>query len=97
VVLSQPQVRHALDELHLVWHYCDEALLYNTLPGAPEFDFAAVASRVANVLANDHGVFNRIFLFNPYDARKVLQVYPVGTEGGVGKQASLHKRAAEVR
>ena len=85
-------VLHALDELHLVCRYCDEALLYNTPARTPGFEFAAVASRVADVLADDHGVFNRIFLFNPYDARKVLQVYPVR----VGKQASLQKRGTGV-
>jgi len=84
-------VLHELDELHLVCHYCDEALLYNTPLNAPGFDFAAVASRVAQVVADDHGVFNRIFLFNPYEPRKVLQVYPVG----VGKHGSRHKPAAE--
>ena len=39
------------------------------------------------------GFFNRIFLFNPYEVRKVLQVYPVR----VGKQASSHKRVTGVR
>ena len=77
-------VLHALDELYLVCHYCDEALLYNTPVGAPGFDFAAVASKVARALEHDHGVFNRVFLFNPYQARKVFQVYPVR----VGKQAA---------
>src|SRR5256885_8700173 len=43
---------------------------YNTPARAPGFEFAAVASRVANVLANDLGVFNRVFLFNPYEDRK---------------------------
>ena len=81
-------VLHALDELHLVCHYCGEALLYNTPARTPGFEFAAVASRVAEVLADDHGIFNRIFLFNPYEARKVLQVYPARA----GQQASLHKR-----
>jgi len=80
-------VLHALDELHLVCHYCDEALLYNTAARTPGFEFAAVASRVAEVLADDHGIFNRIFLFNPYEARKVLQVYPVRA----GQQTSVHK------
>lgn len=74
--------RHALDELYLVCYYSDEALLYDTPERAPGFDFAAVASKVADALANDHGIFNRVFLFNPYEARKVLQVYPVR----VGKQ-----------
>ena len=85
-------VLHALDELHLVCHYCDEALMYNTPARAPGFEFAAVASRVANVLANDLGVFNRVFLFNPYEVRKVLQVYPFR----VGIQASLPERVTRV-
>jgi hypothetical protein len=80
------QVLHALDELHLVCHYCDEALLFNTPARAPRFDFAAVASKVASALEHDHGVFDRVFLFNPYEARKVFQVYPVR----IGNQASSH-------
>lgn len=67
---------HALDELILVCHYCDEALLLNTPSHAPELDFTAIASRVAHVLANDDEVFDRIFLFNPYEVPKVIQVYP---------------------
>jgi len=69
-------VRHALDELHLVCRYSEQALLADVTPGASRFDFAAFALRVARALANEHGVFNRIFLFNPYEAQKVLQVYP---------------------
>ena len=80
---------HALDELHLVCHYCDEALLFNTPARAPRFDFAAVASKVASALEHDHGVFDRVFLFNPYEARKVFQVYPVR----IGEQASMRERA----
>jgi hypothetical protein len=48
-------VLHALDELHLVCHYSDEALLYNTPAGVPGFDFGAVASKVASAVENDHG------------------------------------------
>jgi hypothetical protein len=69
-------VRHALDELHLVCRYSEQALLADVAPGASRFDFAAFALRVARALASEHGVFNRIFLFNPYEAQKVLQVYP---------------------
>jgi len=83
---------HALDELHLVCHYCDKALLHNAPARAPGFEFIAVASEVANVLANDHGVFNRIFLFNLYEVRRVLQVYPVR----FGIQASLPERVTGV-
>ena len=67
---------HALDELHLVCHYRDEALLHDTPSHAPDFDFTAIALRVAQVLANDAEVFDRIFLFNPYEVPKVIQVYP---------------------
>jgi hypothetical protein len=70
------QVRHALDELHLVCRYNEQALLADVAPDSSRFDFAAFALRVGRALANDHGVFNRIFLFNPYEAQKVLRVYP---------------------
>jgi hypothetical protein len=69
-------VRHALDELHLICRYSEQALLADVALGASRFDFAAFALGVAGALANEHGVFNRIFLFNPYEAQKVLQVYP---------------------
>lgn len=68
-------VRHALDELHLVCRYSEQALLADLAPAA-RFDFAAFALRVSRALASEHGVFNRIFLFNPYEAQKVLRVYP---------------------
>ena len=69
-------LRHALDELHLVCRYSEHALLADLAPETSRFDFAVFALRVGRALANEHGVFNRIFLFNPYGARKVLQVYP---------------------
>jgi hypothetical protein len=82
-------VLHALDELHLVCHYSDEALLYNTPAGVPGFDFGAVASKVASAVENDHGVFNRVFLFNQYEPRRVFQIYPAR----IGEQASMRERA----
>ena len=69
-------VRHALDELHLVCRYSEQTLLADVAPGASRFDFAAFGLRVSRALANEHGIFNRIFLFNPYEAQKVLRVYP---------------------
>lgn len=84
-------VPHALDELHLLCYYCDDALLANTVPGTPRFDFAAMASRVAEALAHDHPVFNRILLYHPHQARKVLQVYPAG----VGKGGSMPRAEPE--
>jgi hypothetical protein len=71
------QVRHVLDELHLICRYNEQVLLADVALGSLRFDFAAFASRVGRALANEHGVFSRIFLFNPYEAPKVLQVYPI--------------------
>jgi hypothetical protein len=68
--------RFSLGELHLLCYYCDEALFYNTPIEAPGVDFEILASRIAGVLASDPGVFNKIFLFNPYEHRKVIQLYP---------------------
>ena len=70
-------VRHKLDELHLVCRYDEQALLAGVVPETSGFDFAAFGLRVGRALSNDYGVFDRIFLFNPYEARKVLQVYPM--------------------
>jgi hypothetical protein len=71
-------VRHSLDELHLVCRYSEQALLADVAPGFSRFDFAGFALRVRRALASEHGVFNRIFLYNPYEAQKVFQVYPTG-------------------
>ena len=63
-----------LDEVHLVCE-CSDLALFASNPEFRSFDFGAFAARLARVLASNHGIFNRIFLFNPYDARKVVQVY----------------------
>jgi len=68
--------KHELHELHLLCHYDDEALLYNTPTSAPGYNFAVLATKVAKPLANDHCVFDRIFLFNPYESQKVMRVFP---------------------
>lgn len=81
------QLQHALDELHLVCCYNEQALLAHAAPEVLRFDFAAFVLRVGRALANEHGVFDRIFLFNPYEGRKVLQVYP--TRAGKPNQGSL--------
>jgi hypothetical protein len=70
-------LRHKLDELHLVCRYDEQALLADVVPETSVFDFAAFGLKVGLALNNDCGVFDRIFLFNPYEARKVLQVYPM--------------------
>jgi hypothetical protein len=70
-------VTHSLHELHLVCR-CDESLLSaDFIPRPSKLDFRSFAARIGNVLADEHGVFNRIFLFSPYEAPRVLQVYPV--------------------
>jgi hypothetical protein len=70
---------HSLNELHLLCYYSDEALLYNTPTHAPGFDFTKVAGTVAEALAVDNGVFDKIFLSNPYEKCKVMQVFPRGS------------------
>ena len=70
-------MRHKLDELHLVCRYDEQALLAGVVPETSGFDFAGFGLRVGRTLSNNSGIFNRIFLFNPYEARKVLQVYPM--------------------
>jgi hypothetical protein len=71
--------QHTLDELYLLCHYDNEALLYNTPVQAVGFGYEDLVAKVAEVLAQGHGVFNRIFLFHPWESRKVAQVYPVVT------------------
>ncbi len=68
--------KHTLDELHLLCHYDDEALLYNSPIHTVGFGYADLAAKVAEVLAQDRGVFDKIFLFHPWESRKVMQVYP---------------------
>ncbi len=68
---------HTLDELYLLCYYCDEALLHNTPIDAPGFDYQALACKVAMAVTNeDGGVFDKVFLFHPYETPKVVQVYP---------------------
>jgi hypothetical protein len=71
-------IRHTLDELHLVCRYDEHALLADVVPEISSFDFATFGLRVGRALGNHHGVFDHIYLFNPYEGRKVLQVYPIG-------------------
>ena len=68
--------RHALGELHLVCHYDDEALLYNTPIHAPGFGYAELGAKVAQALRRRHGVFDKIFLLHPWENPHVVQVYP---------------------
>lgn len=68
--------QHGLDELHLLCHLDDKALLYNPPIHTIGFGYADLAAKVADVLARDHGVFDKILLFHPWESRKVIQVYP---------------------
>jgi hypothetical protein len=68
--------QHSLSELHLLCYYCDEALLHNTPIHTIGFGFPELTIRVVQALASDHGVFDRIFIYNPYENCKVVQVYP---------------------
>lgn len=68
--------QYALDELHLLCHYDDKALLYNTPIDTVDFGFEDLAARVAEAVALNFGVFNKIFLFHPWESPKVMQVYP---------------------
>jgi len=61
----------------LVCRYDEHALLADVVPEISGFDFAAFGLRVGRALGNHHGVFDHIYLFNPYEGRKVLQVYPI--------------------
>lgn len=72
---QNPDAFRGLDEVHLICE-CSDRALFASNPEFLSFDFGAFAARVARVLATNHGIFNRVFLFNPYDARKVMQIYP---------------------
>lgn len=67
--------KHSLSEFHLLCFYCDEALLHNTPMHAVEFGFSQLAAQVKQALTSSPKVFNRIFLFHPYEDTQVVQVY----------------------
>jgi len=69
------RTNHSLAEFDLLCYYCDEALLHNTPIDGIGFGFPQLASRVAQALANEPKVFDKIFLFYPYDKEQVVQVY----------------------
>jgi len=63
-----------LAELYLLLYY-DQGWAYNTPFTTPTFGFDDVASALRTIAANDHGQFDRIFLFIPAtDA--VAEIYP---------------------
>lgn len=78
VTKYQPEnirARHSLSEFDLVCFYCDEALLHNTPIESVDFGFHLLAARVKRALATAPYVFDRIFLFHPYEKLRSAQVY----------------------
>ena len=51
-----------LAELHLLLYY-DQGFLYNTPFDVPDWGFNEIAAALANVAAQNHGVFDHIYLF----------------------------------
>lgn len=68
--------QHALDELYLLCHYDDRALLYNTSIRSVGFSYSDLAAKIAERLEKDHGVFDKIFLFHPWESPSVICVWP---------------------
>ena len=67
--------RHALGEFDLLCFYCDEALLHNSPISTVGLDFRKLSDQVEQALKCESKVFDRIFLFHPYEDTKVVQVY----------------------
>jgi hypothetical protein len=65
---------YKLDEFDLVCHYCDQALLHNTPVKGINFGFQELATNVRQALETEPKVFDKIFLFNPYEKVSVIQV-----------------------
>jgi hypothetical protein len=67
--------KRSLGEVDLLCHYCDEALLHNTPTNTIGFAFPQIAQRVEHSLATAPAVFDKIFLFTPYEEIQAVQVY----------------------
>ena len=68
--------RQNLDELYLLLYY-DQGWIYNTPFNAPGFGFREIAEIAAQAAANNHGVFQKIFLFNSlYGDQEAVQLWP---------------------
>jgi hypothetical protein len=75
--LKDPRATCSLNEFDLLSYYCDEAVRYNPPAGTAGFGFEQVAVEVReNLTTIPAAVFDKIFLFNPYEDEKALQVYP---------------------
>jgi hypothetical protein len=67
--------RHALDEFDLLCFYCDEAMLHNTPTHSVGYGFPQLAEQVRQNLRTVPKVFDRIFMFHPYEGPKAIRVY----------------------
>jgi len=67
--------QHSLGDFDLLCYYCDEALLHNTPIHTAGVGFQQLAAVVTRTLTTAPKVFDRIFLFYPYEDIKVVQVY----------------------
>jgi len=67
--------KYSLCEFDLLCFYCDEALLHNSPTSSVGLEFVQLADQVEQAIRSELDVFNRIFLYYPYEAGKVLQVY----------------------
>jgi hypothetical protein len=90
------RVRHGLNELYLLCHYDDRALRYNTPIHTVGFSYSDLAAKIAERLEKDHGVFDKIFLFHPWESPSVMGVWPPTSPsrsivGALGTRAVRHK------
>jgi hypothetical protein len=67
---------NGLDEFDLLVHY-DLAWVYNSPVETLAFKFADAARARADLIGDDPGAFDKIFLFVPHnEAQSVFQLYP---------------------
>jgi len=67
--------QYKLNEFDLLCFYCDEALLHNTPIYGVEYGFRELAEEVKQALNNAPKVFDKVFLFYPYESPKAIRVY----------------------
>jgi len=69
------RTQYALDEFDLLCSQCDEAILHNTPIRTVGFGFNELADEVELALGSAPKVFDRIFLFHPYENTQAVQVF----------------------
>jgi hypothetical protein len=67
--------QYALHEFDLMCFYCDEAMLHNTPIHTVGYRFPQLAEQVKQTLKTAPRVFDRIFLFHPYENPKAIRIY----------------------